>query len=332
MRRSDKVLNAMLKTSIRASRLLIYPVLAFVCSRVPPQNPAHKYTIPVFVDEVRLVFRLYDWNGRQIEDVEQGDLRLRDNGRAPKKILSFERRSGLPFRVGMVIDTSRSTGGEGRHLAAEFAARMLRKTSDQAFVMGFDFEIVKSHDWTSDLMTLQDNIRTINQGSYSRIGGTAIFDSVYRACRDQFVALNQTPEESSGTSNFILLFTDGVDNASHARMEDAVKMCQQNNVAVYGFSPTPKTILDDGQKTLRTLAAESGGRIFYTAKEGEPDRTLEQLRMIEQDMRSNYLVVYSPANLKPDGSFHQIKLDCPKRGGVVEVRSGYYARSSGLSR
>jgi len=35
--------------------------------------------------------------------------------------------------------------------------------------------------------------------------------------------------------------------------------------------------------------------------------------------------VYKPAKIKADGSFHRIQLESPSRGGVITVRSGYYA-------
>jgi hypothetical protein len=36
------------------------------------------------------------------------------------------------------------------------------------------------------------------------------------------------PDQSQVTGNLILLFTDGIDNISHARLEDAIDMCQRS--------------------------------------------------------------------------------------------------------
>jgi hypothetical protein len=47
--------------------------------------------------------------------------------------------------------------------------------------------------------------------------------------------------------------------------------------------------------------------------------------MIDADQRSQYQLVYRPSDMKPDGSFHTIKLRCLVRGSAVQVRSGYYA-------
>jgi VWFA-related protein len=201
-------------------------------------------------------------------------------------------------------------------IANEYITHLLRKQTDRAFVMGFDFESKVVQDWTTDSDALTASLRNIDTGRNSRLGGTALFDSVYKACRDQFGIANPL------AGNFILLFTDGIDNASHARLEDDIDICQKANTAIYIFNAEPKTFLSDGQKNLVTLAAQTGGVIFF-------DQTREtiwdDLRVIDANLRSQYRLVYKPHHFKRDGSFHRIKLDSPNRGGVITTRSGYYA-------
>jgi VWFA-related protein len=147
-------------------------------------------------------------------------------------------------------------------------------------------------------------------------GGTALFDSIYKACRDQF----GTDDPLAG--NFILLFTDGIDNASHTRLEDDIDICQKANVAIYVFSVDSKSIFSDGQKTLNKLSTQTGGVIFFDQTR---DSIWNDLRIIDANLRSQYRLVYKPGNFKRDGSFHRIKIDSPARGGVITARSGYYA-------
>ncbi len=124
------------------------------------------------------------------------------------------------------------------------------------------------------------------------------------------------------TGNFLLLFSDGLDNASHARIEDDVDICQQTNTAIYVFSAAAKSMFIEGQTTLTKLAEQTGGRIFF---EQTGDGVHDDLRMIEANMRTQYRLVYKPAKLKADGSFHRIELDSTSRSIVITVRSGYYA-------
>jgi len=56
------------------------------------------------------------------------------------------------------------------------------------------------------------------------------------------------------------------------------------------------------------------------------NKALEQdLVMIENDIRSQYRMTYKIPELKRDGSFHRIKLECPAKRCEVLTRSGYYA-------
>jgi Ca-activated chloride channel homolog len=284
-----------------------------------PAPDAKPYTLNVAVDEVSLTFHAADFHGIPIDDLQLTDLRLLDNNKKPNKILSFEAHQNLPVHFGILIDTSRSMLEHllrNQAIANEYITHLLRKQTDRAFVMGFDFNSKVVQDWTTDSDALATSLRNISTGYSSRLGGTALFDSIYKACRDQFGTANPL------AGNFILLFTDGIDNASHARLEDDIDICQKANTAIYIFSAEPKTFSSSGPKNLATLAAQTGGVIFF-------DQTREtiwdDLRVIDANLRSQYRLVYKPQHFKRDGSFHRIKLDSPNRGGVITVRTGYYA-------
>jgi VWFA-related protein len=201
-------------------------------------------------------------------------------------------------------------------IANEYVTQLLRKQTDRAFVMRFDSQSKVLLDWTSNDDALAAAFRNVAADYASRLGGTALFDSVYKACRDQF----GTADPLAG--NFILLFTDGIDNASHVRLQDDIDICQKSNTAIYVFSAEPKSLFSEGQKTLQQLATQSGGVIFF---DQSSETIWDDLRLIDANLRSQYRLVYKPQHFKRDGSFHRIKLDSPARGGVMTVRSGYYA-------
>lgn len=78
-----------------------------------------------------------------------------------------------------------------------------------------------------------------------------------------------------------------------------------------------------GPKTLADLAVNTGGRVFPA--DAAPDAIWNDLKTIESEMRNQYRLVYTPANLKHDGSYHEIDLQPPDRVDRFDVRSGYYA-------
>jgi Ca-activated chloride channel family protein len=285
----------------------------------PPTVAADPYTLNVAVDEVSLTFHAADFHGIPMDDLKLDDLRILDNGKRPRQIVSFEAHQNLPVRFGILMDTSRSMLGylhRNQAIANEYLTQLLHKQTDRAFLMRFDSESKVLQNWTGDSDALTATLRSAAADHASRMGGTALFDSIYKACRDQFGTANPL------AGNFILLFTDGIDNASHARLEDDIDICQKANVAIYIFSAEPKSFFSDGQKTLNKLATQTGGVIFF-------DQTHEtiwnDLRVIDANLRSQYRLVYKPQHFKRDGSFHHIKLDSPTRGGVITTRSGYYA-------
>ena len=70
--------------------------------------PQPGYTIKTQVDEVDLNFTVTDRHGHFIDNLQQKDFALLDNGRAPAQIYRFEQETNLPLRVGLLIDTSTS--------------------------------------------------------------------------------------------------------------------------------------------------------------------------------------------------------------------------------
>jgi VWFA-related protein len=279
------------------------------------------FTISVRVDEVNVDFSALNEEGRWVDDLELSDLRVTDKGKPPQQILSFRKRTSLPVHAGIIVDMSRSMLHDlrrNRRIVAMLAEHVLRMSSDQAFVMRFDFEAKIMQPWTNNAKALDATMTTVGNDWESRLGGTAIFDSLYRACRDQF---GGSDAEKAG--NFILLFSDGEDNASHARMDDVVDRCQRSHTVIYAFSDASKPTRDAGEKMLRELAEKTGGRVFY---EQDDEGRLNDLREMEGEVRNQYQLVYKPAELKPDGSFHPVKIVCPKRVVRLHLRSGYYAR------
>jgi VWFA-related protein len=100
--------------------------------------------------------------------------------------------------------------------------------------------------------------------------------------------------------------------------------CQRSNTVIYAFRP-PSDSEDNssGRRHLADLASKTGGQVFL-ADENE-DAIWRDLQAIEAAMRNQYRLVYNPANMKHDGSFHQVELQPPDRVNKLDVRTGYYA-------
>jgi Ca-activated chloride channel family protein len=315
---------------MRASRIACGLFLLAMCADARPMGlQTAPYNLSVSVDEVSLSFHAADAHGLPVNDLKLDELSLLDNGKPPGKILAFGPLRDFPIRAGILMDTSVSVAEylpRNRAIASEYVRRLFRQQADEAFVMDFDFESRIAQPWTSDKNALVAGMRRITPDGVSRLGGTAIIDSIYRACLNQFGRLDHAANAAgtaAGSANFILLFSDGEDNASHAYLNEAVEMCQRSNTAIYTFRVHPESRFSDGPKTLTQLASQTGGRVFKN--EDSDEAIYGDLRTIEADLRNQYRLVYKPAELKHDGSFHRIKLKGPDRVESIDVRTGYYA-------
>ena len=276
------------------------------------------YRLNVSVDEVILTFHAADAHGLPVNDLQLSDLTLLDNGIPPAKILDFQLEQNFPIRSGILIDTSGSMSAHrfrDQSIATQYAQQLLRQQTDQAFISQFDRIAHLIQTWTNNPSTLTAAIH--NTTHADPIGGTALFDTLYAACRYQF---GEIDHRTSG--NFILLFSDGEDNASLLDVETAVDMCQRTNTAIYAFSPNPHDgSFHAGTATLAQLATQTGGTVFH---DDDPD-AFTDLRTIEASLRNQYRLVFRPVSLAHDGAFHPIILATPDRVATLTIRSGYYA-------
>src|SRR5271155_1113008 len=268
-----------------------------------PGQPANdqQYTITRQVNEVDLVFTVTDRHGHFISDLKQSDFALLDDQKAPERVYSFTQQTNLPLRVGIVIDTSTSirTRFEFEQQAAiEFLLQIVKPRTDKGFVMGFDVTPDYKQDWTNNLDLLTTGINSLRPG-----GGTALFDAVYSACRDKLLtARGQEPVRKA-----IVLVSDGDDNQSHAYLDDAIKECQRAETIVYAISTNVSPSRDRGDDTLQKIALATGGRAFFPKRIEEMPVSFQD---IQDELRSQYALVYKPADFKADGAFRPIYLFC----------------------
>jgi VWFA-related protein len=283
-----------------------------------PQTQA-PYTLHIPVDEISLTFHASDPNGTPLTHLTIHDLALTDNGKAQNHLVLLQSFEDLPIRAGFLFDISNSMLGEvefNRSIIRTYASRLLRKGYDRAFVELFDTEPLITQAWTDDDTFIAIGAAKV-QGREDHLPATAIFDTLYATCRDQW-----KPNADTATGNFILIFTDGMDDASHAYLREAVDMCQRTRTAIYAIVNHRKLRFSQGQPTLEALVEQTGGRLFFNPQGHE---ILEDLAIMEAEQRNQYRLVYKPSKFKADSSFHRIKLQCSIPGARIAIRSGYYA-------
>ena len=281
------------------------------------KNGDSQFTIQQQVNEVDLVFTVTDKHGHFINNLRESDFALLDNQLAPKRVFSFTQQTDLPLRLGVLIDTSTSIRQRfhfEQKASVSFLLQTLRPQSDRAFVMGFDVTPDYKQNWTNNLDLLTQGIDSLHPG-----GGTALYDSLYSACRDKMLDFARG---QIAVRKAIVLISDGDDNQSRAYLADAIKECQRASTIVYTVSTDTSPSRDRGDDVLKKIAQATGGRAFYPQRlEDMP----ASFAAIQNELRSQYALVYEPADFKDDGSFRSIYLYCLNRRYKVRAMKGYSA-------
>ncbi|MGA2207817.1 MAG: VWA domain-containing protein [Terracidiphilus sp.] len=273
-------------------------------------------TLRIPVNEVSLIFTVTDRHGHYISNLNQSDFALLDDQKAPERVNSFHQQINLPLRVGILIDTSSSISSRfhfEQQSATAFLLDVLKAHSDRAFVMGFDSTPTVTADWTNDQDALETGVNKLSPG-----GGTALFDAVYSACRNKLLS-ERGPEPFRKA---IILISDGDDDQSRVYLPEAIKECERAETIIAAISTHWTPSRGPGDKVMQELAEETGGEVFFPPSVEE---MATSFKYIGEELRSQYALVYTPADFKADGSFRSIYLYCYNRRYTVRARTGYFA-------
>jgi VWFA-related protein len=268
-------------------------------------------------NEVNLIFTVTDRRGHYNPNMKLNDFALLDDQKAPAHVNSFHQQINLPLRVGIVIDTSSSIHSRfqfEQQAATEFLLQILKARSDRAFVMGFDVTPNITADWTNNLDALQTGVNRLKPG-----GGTALFDAVYSACRDKLLDASRGQEP---VRKAIILLSDGDDDQSRVYLGEAIKECQRAETIIYAISTNWTPSRGQGDKVMEQMASETGGQSFFPPSVEDISLSFTN---IQEELRSQYALTYTPADFKYDGAFRPIYLYCNDRRYVVRAKKGYFA-------
>ena len=283
---------------------------------VPQDQEGEPTRIQVDVTRVNMLFTVTDKKGRFVTDLTKGDFEIIE-GRKPQTIQEFNAESNLPLRLGVLIDTSNSIRDRFRfeqEAASQFIQTVVNQDQDKAMVVSFDTSTQLVSDLVSDTEKLDKAVRDLRPG-----GGTALYDAIYYSCRDK---LSQD-QPSYKYRRAIVVVSDGDDNQSRYTRDQALEMAQKADVVIYAISTNISRVESDGDKVLRYLTAETGGRAFFPFKVEDLEVSFDN---IANELRHQYNISYRPEPLVADGLFHKIDMHVRGRKDlVIHARKGYYA-------
>ena len=292
-------------------------------SPAPPPTAAsasssddNAFIIKKQVDEVHLLFTATDKHGHFVRTLEESDLTILDDHKRPEAVLNFHRETDLPLQVGLLVDVSgsvRSRFAFEQASAIDFMNRTLRRGSDQAFIAGFNSHWQMTQDFTDNVTLLSQGVHRLRSG-----GGTALYDAIYKACKEK---LMNSPSDHPVRRALIVL-SDGDDNQSDVTRDAAVEMAQRAEVILYTISTDDGPTVQRGDRVLQQLADATGGRAFFPLKDKDVSHSFAA---IQDELRSQYIVSYKPAQFDADGRYRSIEISALKKDLSIRARKGYFA-------
>lgn len=254
-----------------------------------------------------------DRQGNLLPTLGRNDFRVFENG-ARQEIKLF-RHEDVPVSLGLVIDGSGSMQPKlPRVRAAALALVQASNTQDEVFMVNFNDQVFLDVPFTNDVHKMDEGLARIDAR-----GGTAMRDAIA-------MSLEYAKGNAKKEKRVLLVITDGNDNASRASLEQIARQAAQTEAMIYAiglFSQEKRSDAAEARQALAKLTSETGGLAFYPKDVSEVQRQAVQ---IAQDIRSQYIIAYSPQAESLDGSYRRIKLTVSGPGSpVVRTRHGYFA-------
>jgi VWFA-related protein len=300
-------------------------------------------TLKLNVNLVDLFFTVKDKNGELVPHLTADDCTVSED-KVAQKLKNFAAETHQPLTLGILLDTS---GSQQRVLPLEqdagsqFLDRVL-KQKDEAFLLSFDVNVDLLQDFTNsprllaramqkaEINTAGGNgaagIPGAGGGTIPTVGdpkGTLLYDAVY-------LASNEKLNQETGRKAMIIL-TDGDDQGSRTKINDAIAAAQKSNVIIYVILIADTGFYGNfgmgyyGYSAAKKMAEETGGRVINVGNNGK--KLEAAFQQIEDELRTQYVASYTPSNVKLDGTFRHIAVECHGDGMKVQVRKGYYAPS-----
>ncbi len=305
-----------------------------------PADETPMTTFKVSVNLVDVIFTVKDSHNELVPHLTKSDCTILED-KAPQTLKTFVAETNQPLTLGILLDTS---GSQERVLPLEqdagsqFLQRVLRQ-KDEAFLVSFDVNVDLLQDFTNsahELAHAMDKAQINTAGGNGGAGipgagggtiptigdpkGTLLYDAIN-------LASNEKLNRETGRKAMIIL-TDGEDEGSRTKIGEAIAAAQRNNVIVYVILIADRGFYGgfgmgySGYSAAKRISDETGGRLIDVGNNGP--KLQAAFEQIEDELRTQYVATYSSTNVKLDGTFRRLAVQCGD-GMKVQVRKGYYA-------
>jgi Ca-activated chloride channel homolog len=282
---------------------------------LPNQVPGEPYKISVNVDMVILHASVRNRRGNLVSGLREEDFQVFEDG-APQPIQYFSHED-IPVTVGLVVDNSGSMRPKRQEVIAS-ALAFVRSSNpqDQMFAVSFNEKV--TFGLPADMpFTDQEDQLAVALSRIASEGLTALYDAVTAALEHL--------TKGNRDKKVLIVISDGGDNASQNKLHGVTAIATKSDAIIYTIGVFDENDPDRNTRALQQLSKATGGESFLPKSLKEVVPICER---IARDIRTQYTIIYVPANTKQDGAYRaiQVKARAPRQDELlVRTRAGYYA-------
>ncbi len=246
-----------------------------------------------------------------IPKIPKGNFRILEDN-VPQQITGYSI-GEAPMTIAMVIEFSNRyqkfySEPWFQTLNAAYGFLQTLKPEDYVAVVAYDIRPEILSDFSTNRQDAYEAMQRLRIAAFSE-------SNLYDALTDTANRMQDIEGRKA-----ILLLSSGVDTFSKLTFDKTRKILQDDGVPIYaiGLMQAIREIMDpymgsiqrmdflQADNQMRTFAKETGGMAFFPRFYGEMPGIFGS---IQEAMRNQYVLSYSPSNQERDGKFRKIKVD-----------------------
>ncbi len=267
-----------------------------------------------------------DNKGNFIPNIPKGNFRILEDN-VPQNLSTFSM-GQAPMTLGLVVEFSNAFQrmyGSGWYQTLSTAYGFLEtlKKDDYCAIIAYDMRPEILTDFTNDRSKWQEAMQRLRIPAFSEA-------NLY----DTLIDTTDRMQKIEGRKA-VLVLTSGIDTFSKVTYDKTRKQLQENGVPVYviGLLQTARELADarggmgsiqrldflQADNAMKTFAKETGGQAYFPRFQGELPNIFAS---IQQSLRNQYTLGYSPSNTARDGKFRKLKVELvnPATGEPLPIK------------
>jgi VWFA-related protein len=245
-----------------------------------PQQPSQKpldQSIRVRVNLVNAPVVVRDTKGELVLDLLENNFRIYDNG-VKQKIEGFDV-GGAPLSVVIVMEKSSRIQAllpAVHRTGVLFTETVIGENGDAA-VIGYDDEVTRLQDFTTDHDAIEKTIANLNPGN----SGTRLYDALSSA-------VSMLENRPAARRRVVITVAEAVDSGSEAKLGQVLRAAQLANITIYSVGLSTTEAESRGEQKSGAPPSATPPGIFGTPGiPGTPQTpTTEALRNGNMDLMS----------------------------------------------